>query len=503
MVSSETLARVADLSGDAVAVLEAKAPDGDGWTLVHANLDFLRLTGCAADGVTGKPLTALRYPLSGNGWTDALRAALTAGNEGRIDLAGVAPDGRPLRLELWVRPVPDAGGALLLFLRDVTDSWVVMEELREAKELADAANLAKSRFLASASHDLRQPLHAMSLLLGVLRNRTEDPELLPVTDQLQQSLDAMMELFSALLDISKFETGAVTVNKSVIRVDQLLSRIQVDFGAAARAKGVRLRIVGCPRTVWSDSMLLERVLRNLVSNAIRYTPSGGRVLLGTRRRGDALRLDVLDTGPGIPVGQLRSIFEEFHQVGNPARQRSEGHGLGLAIVKRGAGLLGHRLDVASTPGRGSRFSIEVPLSADLGDVLQSLAVRDEPAPASHSGRVVVVEDDPLVAMAMRMVIEDMGCEVVVAGDGAAAVAALSDGRPVHLILADYRLGGGEDGVTTVQKLRALYGPTAIAGIVTGDLSADIQSRAQAIGARCFLKPLRPEQLKALVAEAGC
>lgn len=250
-------------------------------------------------------------------------------------------------------------------------------------------------------------------------------------------------------------------------------------------------------------MLLERMLRNLVSNAIRYTPSGGRVLLGARRRGDALRLDVLDTGPGIPPDQLRSIFEEFHQVGNPARQRSEGHGLGLAIVKRGAGLLGHRLDVASTLGRGSRFSIEVPLSADLGDVLQVLSARDEPARATRSSRVVVVEDDPLVALAMRMVIEDMGCEVVVASDGTAAMAALSDGRPVHLILSDYRLAGGEDGVTTVQKLRAMYGPAAIAGIVTGDLSADIQTRAKAIGARCFLKPLRPEQLKALVAEAGC
>ncbi|NYZ14319.1 response regulator [Azospirillum sp. RWY-5-1] len=502
MASLETLARAADLSKDSVAVLRIAGPDGDGAIITYANHGFLRLAAIGIADIVGEPLVRLRHPLAGVEWTDALRAALVSGDDGRVELAGTAPDGRPLQLELSVRHLPEEG-LLLLSLRDVTETWRMIEELREAKELAEAANLAKSRFLASASHDLRQPLHAMSLLLGVLRNRIEDPELLPVTDQLQQSLDAMMELFSALLDISKFETGAVSVNKSVIRVDQLLSRIQVDFGAAARAKGVRLRIVGCPRSVWSDSMLLERMLRNLVSNAIRYTPSGGRVLLGARRRRDALRLDVLDTGPGIPPDQLRSIFEEFHQVGNPARQRSEGHGLGLAIVKRGAGLLGHRLDVASTPGRGSRFSVEVPLSADLGDVLQVLSARDEPAPATNTSRVVVVEDDPLVALAMRMVIEDMGCEVVVASDGTAAMAALSDGRPVHLILSDYRLGGGEDGITTVQKLRALYGPAAIAGIVTGDLSADIQTRAKAIGARCFLKPLRPEQLKALVAEAGC
>ena len=502
MGSLETLARAADLSRDAVVVLRGAGPDGDGATIAHANRNFLRLAADGADDIAGKPLVRLRYPLAGAGWTDAVRAALVAGDDGRVELAGTAPDGRPLRLELSVDQLAE-DGALLLVLRDVTAPWREIEELREAKELAEAANLAKSRFLASASHDLRQPLHAMSLLLGVLRNRIEDAELLPVTDQLQQSLDAMMELFSALLDISKFETGAVTVDRSGIRVDQLLSRIHVDFGAAARAKGLRLRIVGCSRSVWSDSMLLERMLRNLVSNAIRYTPSGGRVLLGARRRGDALRLDVLDTGPGIPPDQLRSIFEEFHQVGNPARQRSEGHGLGLAIVKRGAALLGHRLDVASALGRGSRFSVEVPLSADLGDVLQVLSARDEPAPATRSSRVVVVEDDPLVALAMRMVIEDMGCEVVVASDGAAAMAALADGRPVHLILSDYRLAGGEDGVTTVQKLRATYGPDAIAGIVTGDLSADIQARAKAIGARCFLKPLRPEQLKALVVEAGC
>lgn len=502
MASLETLAQAADLSKDAVVVLRLAGPDGDGATIAHANRSFLRLAGIGLAGLFGEPLAALRHPLAGADWTDAVRAGLVSGDDGRVELAGVAPDGRPLRLELSTH-LPPEDGFLLLTLRDVTGTWHLIEELREAKEVAEAANLAKSRFLASASHDLRQPLHAMSLLLGVLRNRTDDPELLPVTDQLQQSLDAMMELFSALLDISKFETGAVTVNRSGIRVDQLLSRIQVDFSAAARAKGLQLRIVDCSRSVWSDSMLLERMLRNLVSNAIRYTPSGGRVLLGARRRGDALRLDVLDTGPGIPPDQLRSIFEEFHQVGNPARQRSEGHGLGLAIVKRGAGLLGHRLDVASAPGRGSRFSVEVPLSADLGDVLQVLSARDEPAPAANASRVVVVEDDPLVALAMRMVIEDMGCEVVVASDGTAAMAALSDGRPVHLILSDYRLAGGEDGVTTVQKLRALYGPAAIAGIVTGDLSADIQTRATAIGARCFLKPLRPEQLKALVAEAGC
>lgn len=438
---------------------------------------------------------------------DRAQVALAFGTElprRAIEYRAVRADGSLRMIHTETTCEADAaGGPTRIFAvsRDVTTRWHATEALRDAKEQAEEANRAKSRFLASASHDLRQPLNAMSLLLGVLRNRSIDRGLLAIVDQLQHSLDAMMELFNALLDISNFETGGVQVNHAGLALDHLFNRLHVDFAGPARAKGLELRIVGSRRRVWSDAMLLERVLRNLVANAIRYTPHGGRVLIGARHRGGNLRIDVIDTGPGIPADQLRSIFDEFHQVGNPARRRGEGHGLGLAIVKRAADLMGHVLDVRSVPGRGSRFSVEVPLDPD-GQGTRAVPALADAARAPRGCRVLVVEDDPLVAMAMRLVLQDLDCDVLLADSASEAEAAIRAAGAVDLILADFRLPGGVDGIETVGRVRVIVGAEVLAGIITGDLSTEVEARATAAGARCLIKPVRPADLAALV-DAAC
>ncbi|WP_207458780.1 ATP-binding protein [Azospirillum sp. SYSU D00513] len=398
----------------------------------------------------------------------------------------------------------DTGKPLFLYglLRDVTERQRTTEALRRAKEEAESANLTKSRFLAAASHDLRQPLNAMSLLLGVLRTRENAPGTAEVIDQLQQSLDAMMELFNALLDLSQFEMGAYRVNRSAVGLDRLQQRLSVDFAGPAEAKGVELRFVESQAALETDATLMERVLRNLLSNAIRYTPAGGRVLLGCRRRGAHWRIDVLDTGPGIPSEQIQAIFEEFHQLGNPARQREGGHGLGLAIVRRACDLLAHPLDVVSTPGRGTRFSVMVPAAQrsrpPAAEPETAKAVGDQ----AGCGAVLVIEDDPLVATAMRMMLEQYGCRVRLAQSGTEALEfAREAAEPFRLVLADFRLPGGMDGIAAVSGLRGAMAPHAVVGIVTGDLSEDIQSRAAQLGARCLIKPVRPDDLRALVEAA--
>lgn len=381
-------------------------------------------------------------------------------------------------------------------VNDNTETKRIEAELRRAKEAAERADDAKSRFLAAASHDLRQPLNAMSLLLGVLRPQITEPRATAVATQMQQSLDAMVELFNALLDVSRLDMGAASVRHEPVDAATLFARIETDFRAAAAGKGLELRVVPSGATLWSDPALLERALRNLVSNAIRYTERG-RVLLGCRRRGAVARIEVHDSGPGIPADRLDDIFEEFYQVGNPARERREGHGLGLSIVRRAMDLLGHRLEVASSVGRGSRFAIEAPSCPAAGG---------EPLPGPEGGRpglaVLLIEDDPLVQSAMRLTLEDLDCHVLAAPSLVEALAALdAEGVVPHLVLADYRLPGGADGLRAITMLRTRFGPEFSACVLTGDLQANIQAQVEAAGARFLRKPIRPDDIRSIVEAA--
>ena len=252
---------------------------------------------------------------------------------------------------------------ILLAIDDVTERKHAAEAVEAAKRQAEQANLGKSRFLAAASHDLRQPLQTISLLQGLLAIKVKDQATLKLVARLDETLGAMSGMLNTLLDINQLEAGIVRAERTRFLIDDLIERLRTEFSYHAESQGIGWHVVTSSLAIHSDPRLLEQMLRNLLSNAMKYTTKG-RVLLGCRRRGDKLRIEVWDTGPGIPEGQLQRIFEEFHQLDNPARERSRGLGLGLAIVERLAELLDHRIDVRSRPGKGSVFAIEVPLGQD-------------------------------------------------------------------------------------------------------------------------------------------
>jgi two-component system, sensor histidine kinase len=239
-------------------------------------------------------------------------------------------------------------------------------DLAAKKDMAERANQAKSRFFAAASHDLRQPLHALSLFVAALKARNQQPETQTLIDNIEASTAAMELLFNALLDISRLDAGAIEAHPVHFPLHKLLLDLEQQFGALAADKQLRLRFRPCDVTLYSDPLLIERILVNLIANAIRYTDDGG-VLVACRRRGRMVRISVIDTGRGIPPDQQESVFQEFVQLHNPARDRSKGLGLGLAIVSRLGRLLGHRVDLRSRPGHGSMFSIDVPLRRRQAD----------------------------------------------------------------------------------------------------------------------------------------
>jgi signal transduction histidine kinase/ActR/RegA family two-component response regulator len=364
-------------------------------------------------------------------------------------------------------------------------------ELTLKTQALEQANMAKTRFLASASHDLRQPLHAMSLLVGVLAQRARGQGLDDVIGRIDKSAEAMESLLKAILDISRLDAGVEQANVETLRVDALLARIERHFAPAAQALSLRLRVRTSRAWVRSDEAMLSRMLDNLVSNALRYTRRGG-VLVAARVRGDTIVFEVHDTGIGIEPERLDEVFDEFVQLHNPERDRAKGLGLGLSIVRRTALLLGHRVDVASTPGRGSVFRLAVARA-------EAPAPRHEPAPPAQAGldgmAVLVIDDEPPIRQALEELLQGWGCECVVAADGDAALALLARWpRRPDAILCDYRLPGS-NGVEVVARLRAALGARVPALMVTGDISAD---RLVAI-ARSELpvmhKPVNPARLR--------
>lgn len=367
-------------------------------------------------------------------------------------------------------------------------------EAARSRDEAERASAAKTRFLASASHDLRQPMHAIALLVGVLRERAGDPQTRAVVARIEQSVEAMENLFRSLLDISKLDAGAVRPNVGEVAVATLLAGIVASYGELARAKGLTLRAVPSRAVVASDAALLERILGNLVANAINYTSRGG-VVIGARRRGNALRLLVVDTGPGIPPAHRDDIFEEFFQLQNPGHDRSKGLGLGLSIVRRSADLLGHALIVRSAEGRGSTFGVEVPLAPSR---------RTAPPPPSgadggavlHGAFVAVVDDDADARAATATLCREWGC-IVVSADSPGALSAALEGhlRAPDLVITDYRLAGGATGLSVVAAVRQAAERAVPAIVLTGDVAVAADDAFDALGATLLHKPLNARQLR--------
>ncbi len=377
--------------------------------------------------------------------------------------------------------------------------------LEEERDRAQAADRAKTRFLAAASHDLRQPIHALSLLIATLaalghRGAVQSGDARDLAGKAKSIVGNLSALLNGLLDISRLDAGVVTVARETVNLSQLFDQLSNEFVSAAKDRGLDWRVVESRLQVDSDPMMLKRVLGNLLSNAFRYTRSGG-VLLGCRRRGTSVEIQVWDTGPGIPADQQAMIFEEFVQLQNPARDRTQGLGLGLAIVRRTVALLQHPLKLASVPGRGSMFSVTVPIASAVETPLPD----NRASPPGTAVSIMVVEDEEDVLDVMVQLLTLQGHRIY-AGRSAAEVqqvhaeAIAAGDAPVDLILADYRLGDGVTGLEAIEALCAHIGRSVPAIIVTGDTSPSRIREATAGGHRILHKPVTGEELhEAIVA----
>jgi len=389
-------------------------------------------------------------------------------------------------------PNRDELGSLAANLNRMTD------ELGRLYRQLEAANLAKSRFLAAASHDLRQPLHALNLFVAQLRTEADHVERARIAAQVDASVTAMNDLFNALLDISKLDAGALAPNLTRFPVADLLKHIEATFATAAREKGLRLRCARSDAWVESDFILLERILLNLVSNAVRYTDTGG-VVVGCRRRGGRLRIEVWDSGIGIPRDQWESVFGEFYRLSGPDRERRGGLGLGLAIVDRLCHLLDHRVELRSAPGKGSCFAVELPLVAAQPEPAEQVLAPEPTADPVKGKLIVVIDDDALVLDSMRGMLRSWGCFVVAGDSGRAALASLNgDDRRPDLIISDYRLAEGITGIATVEEMRRAFRAPIPAFLITGDTAPERLHEAGASGLHLLHKPVTPMALRAML-----
>jgi Na+/proline symporter/CheY-like chemotaxis protein len=373
-------------------------------------------------------------------------------------------------------------------------------ELERAKAEADEANVSKTRFVAAASHDILQPLNAARLYVTSLIERQRTGEDGDLVQNIDASLEAVEEIFAALLDISRLDTGAMKPEITDFRIDELLQRLDVEFAPLAREKGLALRFMLCSLTVRSDRRLLRRLLQNLVSNAIKYTTSGS-VLVGCRRRGNKLRIDVYDTGIGIPHSKRRAVFKEFHRLDQGARV-ARGVGLGLSIVERIARVLDCDVAIKSVVGSGSRFSVEVLRGKAMASEPVIHGARRTPAGRLTGTIVLCIDNDRSILDGMEKLLGGWGCRVLTAANLTEALAAIdSGGLEPDGLLVDYHLDG-DNGISVIAELRRRFGRQDGAALpailITADRSAHVRDEAEAGAVHLLNKPLKPASLRALI-----
>ena len=389
-------------------------------------------------------------------------------------------------------------GTLLDSLRLRFELARTAEALAEQKSRAEQANLAKSRFMAAASHDLRQPLHAQGLFVGELQARNHDAESRRILASLKRSMEAMHELFNSLLDISRLDASVVESKKENFSINVLLGELQLDFSPLAREKELALHVLDSSAIVNSDPALLKQILRNLASNAIRYT-NQGKVLVGCRRRGDQLRIEVWDTGIGIHAADQKSIFEEFHQLHNPERDRRKGLGLGLAIVNRLAALMRCPIEISSRVNKGSMFSVTVPFVGTAATEIPPPSVIVDRDGDLSGCTILVIDDEPEVLRGMKGLLEQWGCRVLTAESIAQAAAHIRASAPCPAaIVADYRLRNHETGVEAIARIRSLVKKEVPGLLITGDTAPERLQEAYASGYQILHKPVPPARLRALL-----
>ena len=394
-------------------------------------------------------------------------------------------------------PIRGADGGITHWCGTCTDVSALKEveaAMRYARDEAERANRAKSHFLATASHDLRQPVTAACLYMDLLNRRLTDPDARALADMVELSLQGLRGLLSGLLELARLEAGVVRPDRAAFPLDALLQRLAGEFAGQARATGLRLAVPATPLAVLTDQVMLELILRNLIGNALKYTDRGGILVEAAEEDGGVVRIDVRDTGRGIPGDQIARIFEDYYQGGDPA-DPSGGFGIGLATVRRIADVLGLRIGVASRVSVGSTFSVRVPRA-------DPASVRPAPAPVPEIGdlrrcSVLMAEDDAIIAAALVMEMRDWGLDVTrVSGVGELRACLAGRESPFDLIVSDYRLGDGS-GFEAIEAVREKWPTPAI--LMTGDTAPEVLRQADRDGIRLLHKPLAGSDLKRAIA----
>lgn len=385
--------------------------------------------------------------------------------------------------------------------QEIAERQQIEEKLREAKTAAEQANLSKTKFLAAASHDLLQPLNAARLFVSALTETDHAPGARVLVEKTDAALLSVEDLLEALLDISKLDAGVVQPQLDDFPLALLLSSMQAEYAPVAKERGLDLRVLPCQAIVHTDMRLLRRILQNFVSNALRYTRTG-RVLVGCRRVGDAVRIEVLDTGPGIPADKLDAVFEEFRRLeGDRPNGRDRGMGLGLAIVQRAGRMLNHPISLRSVPGKGSAFTVTVPLGSRVPPGLPAQPRVTQPASPLTGARILVIDNEQAILDGMGALLRGWGCQVQVApcADSAMGVLPALGGWP-DVIIADYHLENGALGVDAVARIINARGHDIPAMVITANRTADVHERVQSCGYALLTKPVKPAQLRALVTQ---
>lgn len=503
-----TASRVIDIIRQPLVIID------DELRVVFPNMAFCRAFAISRDEVIGQSLVTIgdhRLEAAGfRDFLDLIQANNTIVEDYEVEVESPGLGSRVLLLSAQlIGNEPMAPRETLVAIDDVTERRRAEMALIAAKWHSDRANLGKSRILAAASHDLRQPLQTLILMRAALAKKIKDKEGLKLIEQLNKTSEVMLSMLDTLLEINQLEAGIVDPEEVEFPINDLLERLRIEFAYHAEARGLRWHVVPCRLGVWSDPRLLEQMLRNLLSNAVKYTERG-KILLGCRRRGDKLRIEVWDTGIGIPDEQLRAIFAEFHQPGNPTHNHTLGFGLGLPIVQRLAHVLGHVVEVHSRPGKGSVFAVEVPIGgqqeastavhdrdvkqkadddATAGTVLPTL---HDPKGSTLPATIFVVDDEGALREAMRELLQEEGWTVEAYSSGEAFLEAYHSDREGCLVV-DARMPG-MSGLELLERLKTISGaPPAI--MITGHADVRLAVRAIRAGAMAFLeKPVQYDEL---------
>ncbi len=505
-IASDLGRRLLDAAPDAMIIVNASG------MIVFANRQVSALFGYAHDEIVGRSVETLmpeRFRIRHVGHRDDYASNVRVRPMGAgLEFLGRRQDGAEFPVEISLSPIAEGEQILVAAaIRDMTDRRRVEAELIEARrsaeiarEAADRASQAKSRFLATASHDLRQPLQTLALLNGGLRRISKGADVTDALLQQDQAIGAMSRLLNALLDISKLESGAIKPEPTDFTVATLFEELRREFATLAASKGLQFEIESCADDcVHTDPSLVGQILRNLVSNAIKYTREGW-VRLRCLHEAALLRIEVLDTGIGIPADQISHIYDEFYQVAGPVNRARDGYGLGLSIVQRLVRLLTLELDVHSEVGRGSAFSLLLPAStAKAGPEHFTIEQTSAGEMQISRAHVLLVEDEPAVQCATRMLLELEGYDVTAVSSLLEALQAVREETRIDLLVTDYHLRDGETGIQVIAALREILGVPLKAVLLTGDTSSAIKELSRVPHLRTASKPVNADELLQLLA----